>query len=80
MHFGVFVEEMCLPLGTAFQVLPVNHPLRIAEEIANVGRISKGRFECGIGRSGVEGVDNLTSVLRHGRPRLGLLPWHRTRM
>ena len=40
-------------MGTAVQVLPLNHPLRIAEEVATVDHISEGRFEFGIGRSGV---------------------------
>jgi alkanesulfonate monooxygenase SsuD/methylene tetrahydromethanopterin reductase-like flavin-dependent oxidoreductase (luciferase family) len=42
-----------LRVGTAVQVLPLNHPLRIAEEVATVDQISEGRFEFGIGRSGV---------------------------
>jgi alkanesulfonate monooxygenase SsuD/methylene tetrahydromethanopterin reductase-like flavin-dependent oxidoreductase (luciferase family) len=42
-----------LHVGTAVQVLPLNHPLRIAEEVATVDHISQGRFEFGIGRSGV---------------------------
>jgi alkanesulfonate monooxygenase SsuD/methylene tetrahydromethanopterin reductase-like flavin-dependent oxidoreductase (luciferase family) len=40
-------------VGTAVQVLPLNHPLRIAEEVATIDHISEGRFEFGIGRSGV---------------------------
>ena len=40
-------------IGTAVQVLPLNHPLRIAEEVATIDQISEGRFEFGIGRSGV---------------------------
>jgi alkanesulfonate monooxygenase SsuD/methylene tetrahydromethanopterin reductase-like flavin-dependent oxidoreductase (luciferase family) len=42
-----------LHIGTAVQVLPLNHPLRIAEEVATIDHISQGRFEFGIGRSGV---------------------------
>jgi alkanesulfonate monooxygenase SsuD/methylene tetrahydromethanopterin reductase-like flavin-dependent oxidoreductase (luciferase family) len=42
-----------LRVGTAVQVLPLNHPLRIAEEVATLDHISEGRFEFGIGRSGV---------------------------
>jgi len=42
-----------LRVGTAVQVLPLNHPLRIAEEVATLDHISQGRFEFGVGRSGV---------------------------
>ncbi len=41
-----------LRVGTAVQVLPLNNPLRIAEEVATVDQISGGRFDFGIGRSG----------------------------
>jgi alkanesulfonate monooxygenase SsuD/methylene tetrahydromethanopterin reductase-like flavin-dependent oxidoreductase (luciferase family) len=42
-----------LHVGTAVTVLPLNHPLRIAEEVATLDHISEGRVEFGIGRSGV---------------------------
>lgn len=41
-----------LRVGMAVQVLPLNNPLRIAEEAATVDHISQGRFDFGIGRSG----------------------------
>jgi alkanesulfonate monooxygenase SsuD/methylene tetrahydromethanopterin reductase-like flavin-dependent oxidoreductase (luciferase family) len=40
-------------VGLAVQVLPLTNPLRIAEEAATVDHISKGRFDFGIGRSGL---------------------------
>ena len=51
-----------LRVGTAVQVLPLNHPLRIAEEVATVDHISGGRFEFGIGRSGVVRTYDLYGV------------------
>ena len=39
-------------MGIAVQVLPLTHPVRLAEEAATVDQISRGRFEFGVGRSG----------------------------
>ncbi len=39
-------------IGTAVQVLPLGNPLRIAEDVATVDHLSRGRFDFGIGRSG----------------------------
>lgn len=41
-----------LRTGTAVQLLPLNHPLRVAGEITTLDHLSQGRFEFGIGRSG----------------------------
>jgi alkanesulfonate monooxygenase SsuD/methylene tetrahydromethanopterin reductase-like flavin-dependent oxidoreductase (luciferase family) len=59
-----------LRVGMAVQVLPLNNPLRIAEEAATVDHISEGRFDFGIGRSGnpraydLYGVDYAESQAR----------------
>ena len=44
-----------LRIGTAVSVLPLGNPLRTAEEAATIDQISEGRFEFGVGRSGLPG-------------------------
>lgn len=41
-----------MKIGTAVQVLPLCHPLRLAEEVATIDQLSQGRLIFGVGRSG----------------------------
>src|SRR5438876_10259279 len=42
-----------LKIGIAVQVLPLSHPLHLAEDIATVDQLSHGRLDLGVGRSGL---------------------------
>jgi len=39
-------------IGSAIIVVPLSHPLRIAEDVATLDHLTQGRFDFGIGRSG----------------------------
>ncbi len=42
-------------IGIAVQVLSLAHPLRLAEDVATLDHLSKGRLDFGVGRSGLPG-------------------------
>lgn len=50
---AIAARTATIRIGLAVQVLPLTNPLRVAEEAATVDHISKGRFDFGIGRSGL---------------------------
>ncbi len=43
-------QTRTIRLGTAVCVLPLHHPMRLAEDLATVDHLSKGRLEIGLGR------------------------------
>src|ERR1700739_2553214 len=49
---AVAARTQRIKVGTAVQVLPLGHPLRLAEETATIDQISNGRLIFGICRSG----------------------------
>jgi alkanesulfonate monooxygenase SsuD/methylene tetrahydromethanopterin reductase-like flavin-dependent oxidoreductase (luciferase family) len=44
-----------IKIGTAVHIIPLGNPLRMAEEVATLDHVSEGRFEYGVGRSGLPG-------------------------
>lgn len=49
---AVAMRTRRIKIGIAVQVLPLCHPLRLAEEVATVDHVSGGRLIFGVGRSG----------------------------
>src|SRR5216683_7051864 len=49
---SIIARTRRLRVGTAVQLLPLNHPLRVAGEVTTLDHLSQGRFDFGVGRSG----------------------------
>jgi alkanesulfonate monooxygenase SsuD/methylene tetrahydromethanopterin reductase-like flavin-dependent oxidoreductase (luciferase family) len=56
MAAAIAARTRRLKVGTAVLLLPLSSPIRIAEEAATLDHISQGRFEFGVGRSGLPGA------------------------
>jgi alkanesulfonate monooxygenase SsuD/methylene tetrahydromethanopterin reductase-like flavin-dependent oxidoreductase (luciferase family) len=52
MATAIAARTTRIRVGTAVLVVPLGHPVRMAEEIATLDHISQGRLNMGIGRSG----------------------------
>ena len=52
MSAAIAARTERIRIGAAVNVLPLNHPVRMAEEVATVDHISHGRVDFGVGRSG----------------------------
>jgi alkanesulfonate monooxygenase SsuD/methylene tetrahydromethanopterin reductase-like flavin-dependent oxidoreductase (luciferase family) len=49
---AIAARTKTIKIGTAVQVLPLCHPLRLAEEVATLDHLAGGRLIFGVGRSG----------------------------
>ena len=53
MASAIAMRTHRMRIGLAVQVLPLSNPLRSAEEACMMDQISQGRFDYGVGRSGI---------------------------
>jgi len=53
MASAIAMRTQRMRIGLAVQVLPLSNPLRSAEEACMMDQISQGRFDYGVGRSGI---------------------------
>jgi alkanesulfonate monooxygenase SsuD/methylene tetrahydromethanopterin reductase-like flavin-dependent oxidoreductase (luciferase family) len=51
MATAIATRTRRLRIGTAVLLLPLGHPVRLAEEVATLDHLSQGRLDLGIGRS-----------------------------
>ncbi|MGE3537520.1 MAG: LLM class flavin-dependent oxidoreductase [Candidatus Tectimicrobiota bacterium] len=51
MATGIAMRTSRIRIGTAVLLLPLSHPVRLAEEVATLDNLSQGRLELGVGRS-----------------------------
>lgn len=51
MATAIAARTSRLRIGTAVLLLPLGHPVRMAEEVATLDHLSRGRLDLGIGRS-----------------------------
>ena len=51
---AIAMRTQRIRVGLAVYILPLNNPVRIAEEVASLDQISGGRFDLGVGRSALD--------------------------
>ena len=62
-------------IGLAAAILPFHHPLRLAEQIALVDIVSRGRLDVGVGRGNRPAEFRGFNVPRKNRARGSTRPW-----
>ena len=50
---AIAAQTQRLKIGIAVQVLPISHPLHLAEDVATLDHLCHGRLDFGVGRSGL---------------------------
>jgi alkanesulfonate monooxygenase SsuD/methylene tetrahydromethanopterin reductase-like flavin-dependent oxidoreductase (luciferase family) len=70
MAAAVAVRTTRVTIGTAVLLLPLHHPLRVAEDVAVVDNLSDGRFRLGVGAGYVHAEFEAFGIDRQRRGRL----------
>jgi len=66
---AIAARTQCIRIGTSIVILPLYHPLHIAEQAATLDALSDGRLDLGIGQGYVVSEYAAFDIPRKERPR-----------